>query len=80
MIEIRTRAANPKSGALGPVMMSGLEEAEVAGHGPPWVRVRGELIRLREWTGVMFDFDGTWVPFEEGDSVFTAVLRAGLRP
>ncbi|MYF84338.1 MAG: (2Fe-2S)-binding protein, partial [Acidimicrobiia bacterium] len=28
----------------------------------------------------MIDFDGTPVPFKEGDTVLTAVLRAGLRP
>lgn len=28
----------------------------------------------------MIDFDGTPVPFEEGDTVLTAVLRAGIRP
>ena len=27
-----------------------------------------------------FDFDGTEVPFEEGDTVLTAVLRSGMRP
>ncbi len=28
----------------------------------------------------MIDFDGTQVPIEDGDTVLTAVLRAGLRP
>jgi len=41
---------------------------------------RATLLACDDAPGKVMDFEGTPVPFEEGDTVLAAVLRTGLRP